>query len=86
MDTRKTTLMKIVTVRENDLANLLRKICREVQNQVWKDMALPSDMPSRLVAINTINNVFDRIDAELEQRVKTANGAVPIIAEGVVDE
>jgi hypothetical protein len=49
-------------------------------------MALPSDMPSRLVAINTINNVFDRIDAELEQRVKTANGAVPIIAEGEIDE
>ena len=86
MDTRKTTVMNIVTVKENDLANLLRKVCRSVQDQVWKDMVLPSDMQSRLVAINMINNVFDRVDAELEKRVKNANGAFQVISEGAADE
>jgi hypothetical protein len=69
-DTRNTQLVEISAGESIRLAELLRQLCREVQNQAAGDMTLPTDPIHRIVAINMMNNVFDRIDAAVEVYLK----------------
>ena len=69
IDTRKTE--KRATAKDLAMATALQRLCREVQDQAQGDMTLPSDPAARLIALNMMNNVFDRLDAAIERHIKS---------------
>jgi len=85
-DTRKTTVIKMASVRESGLDSLLRQICKNAQDKASADMILPDNPRDRLIALNTMNNVFDRIDEALEQYIRSAAGMIPVVVEGAKHE
>lgn len=48
----------------------MRRLCREVQDQAAVSMRLPEDIHERMIAINTMHNVFDRIDEAVDAYLK----------------
>jgi hypothetical protein len=42
-----------------------------VQSQAAGDMTLPADPTARLIAINTMNNIFDRLDEAIDRYIKS---------------
>jgi hypothetical protein len=81
-DTRKTERIKSVCVEDREIVRTLRKICQEVQEKAQGDMTLPPDPRDRIVALNMMNNVFDRIDAALDQYLKKATGSFRVVTKG----
>jgi len=67
VDTRKTQILPSPHDRECITTKELRRIVAKIQQEVRGDMTLPCDPRERLVAINTMHNVFDRIDAALDR-------------------
>lgn len=64
-DTRKTQILPTPQERERAVAKEFRCIVAKIQQEVRGNMTLPCDPRDRLVAINMMHNVFDRIDAAL---------------------
>lgn len=69
-DTRKTEVCTPLPKLESDAACTLRKVCRDVQKQALGEMTMPPDPQHRLITINTIHNVFDRLDEAIERFIK----------------
>jgi len=69
-DTKKTEKLSESTIRKLQAANVLQRLCREVQRQAYRDMRLPADPAAKLIALNTLHNVFDRLDEAIERYVK----------------
>lgn len=86
MDVRKTTVIKTAIVRKSGIAEILRQIWRSAQDTVYSDIRLPDDQHDRLVAINAMHNVFDRIDEAIEKHIKESTDSIPVIVEGDQDE
>lgn len=47
----------------------LQTIVAKVLEEVWAGMKWPSDPHDKMVAVNTINNVFDRIEDAVHKRI-----------------
>jgi hypothetical protein len=71
MDDRKTERLSTETMMKLATATSLRKLCQQVQSQAAGDMTLPADPTARLIAINTMNNIFDRLDEAIDRYVKS---------------
>jgi DNA-binding protein H-NS len=69
-DTRKTQLVNLTPVEKCRLAEALRKLCRVVQDDAEKNMQMPKDIRERMLAINTMHNVFDRLDEAVDKYLK----------------
>jgi hypothetical protein len=69
-DTRKTETIRRKTVNDYELATALRQLCRRVQKEASDNMKLPTTPTERIVAINTMHNVFDRLDEALDHFLK----------------
>lgn len=67
VDTRKTQVISLTQVRECATTAELRCIVAKIQQEVRGGMTLPCDPRDRLVALNTMHNVFDRIDEALDR-------------------
>lgn len=74
-DTRKTQLVNLSPVEKSRLAEAMRCLCREVQDQTSVCMKLPEEPAARLVAINTMHNVFDRLDEAVAEYLKEGGEA-----------
>jgi|APIni6443716594_1056825.scaffolds.fasta_scaffold00187_5 hypothetical protein len=85
-NTQKTECMRVALLDEREIAKIFRKICQEVQDKAQGDMTLPADPTERIVALNMMNNVFDRIDAALEAFLrKETSSSVRLVAKGEDD-
>lgn len=51
-------------------AVVLRRLCRKIQKQAYKNMRFPSDPAAKLIALNTVNNIFDRLDEAIDHYIK----------------
>jgi len=69
-DTRKTQLVNLSPVERCRLAEALRTFCREIQDRASVCMRLPENGHDRIVAINTMHNVFDRLDEAVDAYLK----------------
>ena len=67
VDMRKTQIIPSPQEREHVATEELRRIVAKIQREVRGDMTLPCDPRDRLVTINTMHNVFDRIDEALDR-------------------
>lgn len=66
-ETRKTEKIDVPKfVAQCELANALRRILHDVKKQAVGDMTLPGDEHDRLIALNMMDNVFDRLDDAIE--------------------
>ena len=66
-DTRKTQVIPSSQARECATTAELRCIVAKIQREVRGNMTLPCDPRDRLVALNMMHNVFDRIDEALDR-------------------
>jgi len=82
MDKRKTTVVKTAIVKKSGLAEILRQICRSVQDEAFENMPLPDNSRDRMIAINTMHNIFDRLDEALEKQFRGSSETIPVITEG----
>jgi hypothetical protein len=71
MDNRKTERLPTEAMMKLATATALRTLCQQVQSQAAGDMTLPADPTARLIAINTMNNIFDRLDEAVDRYVKS---------------
>ena len=70
-DTRKTQLVNLSPVEKCRIAEALHLLCRSIQDRASVCMKLPEDGHDRIIAINTMNNVFDRLDEAVDEYLKS---------------
>jgi len=46
-------------------------ILHKLDNEVRGEMTMPSDAHDRLIALNTINNVMDRLEEAVKRHIRT---------------
>lgn len=50
-------------------------ILKKVEDEAYGEMTLPSDPDARMIAINTVHNILDRLDAAVRRHIRELESA-----------